>query len=108
VAMLPAETCLGAKLRAMGRFIVLAAAIAAFGCSKKKADGLAPAQDWNAEAPAMVQMGSAPANPHGTELPKGHPAIPANMAGASMEGGTVPPLPAPDPNRTMDPSHYVK
>ena len=110
------------------------AVLAIAGCSrdKKRQDGLPPAQEWKADASgAMVQMGKdlpppAPPpgmggprmgnNPHGGNDPHAGLGIdPTNPndphAGLAMGGGAADPtmgMPAPDPNRAIDPSRYVK
>ncbi len=115
-------------------FVVVGLAFAA--CSdKKKTDGLPPAQDWGADPGGLVPApGTSPhaatphgANPHaGIDMGGGgdpndpHAGVdmggdPANPhAGVDMGGGNGSPdvskmgLPAPDPNRPIDPTHHVK
>ena len=114
-------------------FVVLALSVAA--CSnKKKSEGLAPAQDWGADPGGLVPAPGSPhaANPHGANPHAGmdmggdpndpHAGVdmggggdPTNPhAGVDMGGATGSPdvskmgLPAPDPNRPIDPTHHVK
>ena len=110
----------------MGRYLAIAALLVSVGaCSKKKQDGLEPAQDWSTKGAGMAEpqpqpttphgaMGANPhgdmgANPHGDmgdgQLPAGHPDISGGAGGAAAQ---VPPLPPPDPNRKIDPTHHVK
>lgn len=108
------------------------------GCSKKSSDGLPPATEWKTDqSGAMVQMGKAtepnvppPAamasphggNPHGgmdvdptdphaglddESLPPNHPPIGGGAAGGGTDVSKLG-LPAPDPDRAIDPSRYVK
>jgi len=116
----------------------LVAALLAAGCSKKSSEGLPPAQEWSQNsAGAMVQTGPnaipPPAPPPGMGGPRmgtgGNRADPhAGLgidpvdpsadpsdphAGLDMGGGsgtdvTKLGLPAPDPNRKIDPTRYVK
>jgi uncharacterized protein involved in copper resistance len=115
------------------RVFLFACLIAATGCSrdKKTQDGLPPAAEWKADSSgAMVQMGKdlpppAPppgmakaqggGNPHGDMGSDPHAGLgidPADPhAGVNMGGGTdvaAMGLPAPDPNRPIDPTRYVK
>ncbi|MBA3455262.1 MAG: hypothetical protein H0T42_19380 [Deltaproteobacteria bacterium] len=118
----------------MRSFLFLAVILAATGCSrdKKTQDGLPPAQEWKAdETGAMVQTGKGsaqPAPPPGMQNPKGgghgapndphaglgiDPVDPhAGMGGGGAHGGSPDVgqmgLPAPDPNRPIDPTRYVK
>lgn len=120
--------------RSLTFILILAAA-----CGSKKSDGLAPAQDWNADqAAAMPPVGAQsphaqnphaaamgdPNDPHagvdmsgGGGMPMGDPNDPNNPhAGVDMTnphaGGGVDVakmgLPAPDPNRKIDPTHHIK
>jgi hypothetical protein len=123
-------------LSRMGRFVVVIVALASLAaCDKGKgeAKGLPPAKDWNAnvgDLPPVEQQGAP--DPHG-----GNPHAGMDMgggdnphAGVDMGGGDNPHagvdmggnphgasggvdvaklgLPAPDPNRKIDPSHVVK
>ncbi|HTR49491.1 MAG TPA: hypothetical protein VMJ10_02220 [Kofleriaceae bacterium] len=120
------------------RFVVAAAlvAFAAPACSKKKSsEGLPPAQEWTAEqsgadmAPAgaddeggtMKHPGPVDPNgpnPHaGMDMSNGSPGPvdpngPNPHAGMDMGGGGTDVsklgLPAPDPNRAIDPTHRVR
>jgi hypothetical protein len=110
------------------RSLLLFAVIAAVttGCSrdKKNQDGLPPAQEWKQDGTgAMVQMGKGtqPPPPPGMAPQGGNPHGMANdpHAGLGIDptdphggmGGTDVAqmgLPAPDPNRPIDPTRYVK
>ena len=109
------------------RVILIAAVLAAGasqGCSKKSNDGLPPATEWQSNnTGAMVQMGQpdpnvAPppgmasaqgANPHagmaGDDPHAGLGIDPVNGGGADVSKLG---LPAPDPNRPIDPNRYVR
>ncbi len=108
----------------MARTLTLVTVLAALaGCSKKKSEGLKPADDWNAEQAEMVPPGVGPAasphNPH-VAVGGGDPSDPhagVDMGGAA--GGADPSnphagvdmtaaMPPPDPNRPIDPTHRVK
>src|SRR6476660_9795576 len=110
------------------RWIALALVLAA-GCSDKKQSqsGLPPAQEWGADPGSP-----APANPHGAPsadmsgaMPSGHPNVaqsgqPGPVAPHAQMPAGHPPidqggtdvsklnLPAPDPNRPIDPAHHIK
>lgn len=119
----------------MGRFLAVATAVLALvACEKKKSEGLPPAQEWGANANTLpnvpapqpgvganphagmgmganphagMNMGGGGANPHGS----GDPHAGMNM-GQNPHGGGSPNvaamgLPAPDPNRKIDPNRRV-
>ena len=108
----------------------LVASLLAAGCSKKSSEGLPPAQEWSQNAGgAMVQTGPnaipppAPppgmTNPHGGGMVGGgggddpHAGLgidPAELGGGGGGGPDVTKLglPAPDPNRPIDPTRYVR
>jgi predicted small lipoprotein YifL len=109
------------------RWIAVAAALASLAaCSKKKnADGLPPANQWSADqAGAEMPAAAAPGDPHaGMDMSNPHPGPvdpdgPNPHAGMDMSnphaaggGGTDVSqlgLPAPDPDRKIDPSHHVR
>ena len=115
----------------MLRFVALALVLV--GCSEKKqGGGLPPAQEWGGGANAGEQQpephvngGPAASNPHaGMDMGGGDPANPhagLNMGGADpanphagmdMSGAGTDVsklgLPAPDPNRPIDPAHHIK
>jgi hypothetical protein len=107
-----------------------AIALVLVGCSEKKqGGGLPPAQEWGGGGTAGEDPhgGTTPANPHaGMNMNGGDPANPhagldmsgaggdpANPhAGMDMSGGGADVsklgLPAPDPNRPIDPTHHIK
>jgi hypothetical protein len=118
----------------MGRSLAVATvllAIAAAGCKDKKADGLPPAQEWSSNTNTLpAAPGTKGANPH----PGNNPHAGMNMGGAAdphagMDMAADPHagvdmgnphggaggspnvaamgLPAPDPNRKLDPNHRV-
>jgi hypothetical protein len=109
---------------------VAAAVLAIAACSKRKSEGLPPAQEWSADRagvepqaappPANPHAGMDPSNPHaGLDMGGADPSNPhAGMdmggadphAGMDMGGGDVSKLglPPPDPDRKIDPSHHVK
>jgi hypothetical protein len=113
-------------------FLIAALLTSTAACRDKKSqDGLPPAQEWKADGTgAMVPMGGAgggvpqpqPPPPPGMAMPNsGNPHAGANdphaglgidpaTAGAQGGGTDVSQLglPAPDPNRPIDPSRYVK
>ena len=101
--------------RMIRRFAVatLLAALAASACSKKKSsEGLPPAQEWNSDqgdvpAPEPDDHGGMTKHP-GPVDPNG----PNPHAGMDMGGGGTDVsklgLPAPDPNRPIDPTHHVR
>lgn len=77
------------------------------GCSDKHREGgLPPAQEWGSASGGTGQV--APKNPHAAA---GDPHAGLNphagMGGGSPDVGAMG-LPAPDPNRPIDPSHRVK
>lgn len=103
---------------AMRLFLIL---VVFAGCSDhKKQEGLPPAQEWGAEPGGMTEGTTSPhaisphgANPHaGLDMndPNGDGTDP--HAGVDMSGGGTDVaklgLPAPDPNRPIDPTHHVK
>jgi hypothetical protein len=117
----------------MGRSLALAAALVAFattGCKDKKAEGLPPAQEWSSNtntlpaAPgtnphagnnphAGMDMGGGN-NPHAGMDMSGAPDPHAGIDMSNPHGGAggspnvaAMGLPAPDPNRKMDPNHRV-
>jgi len=112
----------------MGRFLVIAAAIAALAaCKKDNNEGLPPAQEWSASTgntgPAMPgAQASGPAagnnphaqlaNPHGGQsgMPAGHPPIDQAHGGAASGSPDVSAmgLQGPDPNRKINPNNRVK
>jgi hypothetical protein len=78
----------------MGRSITLVTVIAALaGCSHKKADGLAPASDWNADRAEVVPQGTGPVpSPHVPHVAVGggdpnDPHAGVDMGGAGGAGG---------------------
>jgi hypothetical protein len=100
-------------------------AIGGIGCDKKEAGGgLPPATDWKAPAPEQAGAGSAgakgPGDPHAGRGGAADPhagldmgAAGGNPHGAGGAGGsgvdvTALGLPAPDPDRKIDTSKYVK
>lgn len=108
------------------RWLVVVLALSA--CGKKKAEGLAPAQDWNADRAEVIPPGvgptGSPHDPH-VAIGGGDPSDP--HAGVDMGGGENPHagvdmggenphagvdmskvMPPPDPNRKIDPSHHIK
>jgi hypothetical protein len=114
----------------MVRAIALLAVLA--GCGGKKTQGLAPAQDWNAEAAGAAPAaaaGPSPHNPH-VAIGGGDPNDP--HSGVDMTGGGGDPndphasvdmnnphagggvdvtkmgLPTPDPDRQIDPTHHIR
>jgi hypothetical protein len=96
------------------------------GCNKDKKDenrGLPPAKDWNAPAPGTAQGGGAQqGNPHagvpGAPQNDPHAGVPgappinphAGVPGAPQGGTDVTNLglPAPDPNRAIDPKRFLE
>ena len=116
----------------MRSILFIAVIAAAIGCSrdKKTQDGLPPAQEWKADGTgAMVQMGKGtqPTPPPGMTNPKGanspggmgndpHAGLgidPVDPRGGMGGNGGSPDvgqmgLPPLDPNRTIDPTRYVK
>jgi hypothetical protein len=121
----------------MGRSLALATALVAFasaGCKDKKAEGLPPAQEWSSNTNTLPAAPGAGANPHGGNNPHAGMDMGGGgnnpHAGMDMGGGAPDPhagvdmsnphggaggspnvaamgLPAPDPNRKMDPNHRV-
>src|SRR5690242_7504410 len=101
----------------MGRFLVVAAALTALAAckDKNKSDGLPPAQEWSANTGAMAPANPgannphAGANPHGDDgdqpgggnMPPGHPPIDNPHGGGTNVAAMG--LPAPDPNRPINP-----
>lgn len=110
----------------MRRFALIALVLCS--CKKEAPTGLAPAQDWGAAQQAPAES----ANPHAMS-PHGGGAVDPNNPHAGLglnaqgepegNGGDVDPsaadphagvdvaklgLPPPDPNRPIDPHHYVK
>ena len=90
--------------------------LAAAGCSKKSntEQGTPPGDEWGSGniqpmhggggGMAPAPMGGA--NPHASgELPPGHPDM---GGGGGGQAADLPQLPAPDPNRKMDPAHHIK
>jgi hypothetical protein len=92
------------------------------GCKKDAPTGLAPAQDWGAAQPGPAEAASPHgANPHaGMDPSNPHAGLGLNAQG-EPEGEADPSnphaggvdvaklgLPPPDPNRPIDPHHYVK
>lgn len=90
------------------------ALVCAAACSKKSDNndrGTAPADEWKGAGSAMQPMqmhggghGAGDIAP-GQQMPAGHPDI------SQMQGGQasdLPQLPAPDPDRKMDPAHHIK
>jgi len=117
----------------MGRYLAVATVLVAFaGCKDKKADGLPPAQEWSSNtntlpaAPgakganpnagnnphAGMNMGDG-ANPHaGMDMGGADPHAGVDMGNPHGGAGGSPNvaamgLPAPDPNRKLDPNHRV-
>jgi hypothetical protein len=119
---------------AMRRVLVVVAAISLAACSKKDSStGLAPAQDWGAAQTGAGMNPHAGAtagnNPHAADPDNPHAGLGLNAQGepednnadnphaglgmaTGMAGGGVDVsklgLPPPDPNRAIDPSHFVK
>jgi hypothetical protein len=113
-------------LAGMSRWIAVALALAA--CSKEKSEGLPPAKEWVDPTGATATdttrpagpHGAAPNNPHaGMDMGGGNPHAGMDMgggnphAGMDMGGGggvdvSQLNLPAPDPNRPIDPTHHVR
>ena len=110
------------------RLVVVVAALAWSGCSKKGQDGLPPATEWQASSGGTMQPGSgapkpsavAPesADPHaGLGIPPARDSAQDPHAGMDMSnphgsgGGGVDVsqlgLPPPDPNRKIDPTRRV-
>jgi len=100
------------------RLVVLIAVLAS--CSSKKAHGLQPAQDWNADRADVIPPGvgptGSPHDPH-VAIGGGDPSDP--HAGVDMNNGeeTDDPhkgvdmskvMPPPDPDRPIDPTHHIK
>jgi hypothetical protein len=110
----------------MGRFSLVVVAICSLAaCKEKQKQGLPPAQEWsadtttmpNAKAPmanphAGMAMGAAGANPHaGMDMGGGDPHAGMDIQNPHGGGGpdvTQMGLPAPDPNRKIDPANHVK
>ena len=111
----------------MGRFLVIVAALGALASckDKTKSEGLPPAQEWTASTGDMpsapkAALGNNPhagANPHGPAIPEddngeqpamppGHPPI-DNPHGGGADVAKMG-LPAPDPNRAINPNNKVK
>ncbi|MGE5185746.1 MAG: hypothetical protein ACM31C_26975 [Acidobacteriota bacterium] len=119
----------------LATILVTVAALAA--CNGKKSEGLPPAQEWSADQagalppsaptgsphsqnPHAATMGGDPNDPHaGVDMggAMGDPSDPNNPhAGVDMTnphgaGGVDVAkmgLPAPDPNRALDPTHHIK
>lgn len=91
----------------MRRFIPIA--ILAFaGCSDKHREGgLPPAKEWNSASGSGAAK--PPQNPHAATDDNPHAGLDphAGMGSGSPDVGAMG-LPAPDPNRPIDPSHRVK
>ena len=95
------------------RLAWIAALLSIAACSKKSENndrGMAPADEWKGAGSAMqpmqmhgAQHGTGDLDP-GEQMPPGHPDI-SQMGGQASD---LPQLPAPDPNRAMDPSHRIK
>ncbi len=117
-----------ARSLAVVSVLVVPVSVALAGCKDKKADGLPPAQEWNANPntatlPPAPQPGGMGANPHagmnmgnnphaGMDMGGGAPDPHAGLNMNNPHGGGGPDvtqmgLPAPDPNRKMDPNHRV-
>lgn len=107
-------------LARMGRFLVVAAALAALAACKdnSKSEGLPPAQEWSANTGNMAPATPGATNPHtgGTNphvtgeappLPPDHPPINGAVGGGSPDVAAMG-IPGPDPNRPIDPDHRVK
>lgn len=117
----------------MGRSLALFSIVAALAaCSKKKSEGLAPAQDWNADQAQALPPGVGPAgsphtphtgvgggdpdDPHaGVDMTGGggqdnpHAGVDMTGGGANPHGGVdMAAAMAPDPDRPMDPTHRIK
>lgn len=117
----------------MGRSLAVATVLVVFaaaGCKDKKAEGLPPAQEWSSGTntlPAAPGAGAARGgnNPHAGMAGAPDPHAGMNMGGAAPDphagvdmsnphggaGGSpnvaAMGLPAPDPNRKLDPNHRV-
>ncbi len=114
-------------------FISVLSVLSACSRDKKSQDGLPPAQEWKQDSTgAMVQMSpgakqpapppgmaAAGGNPHGGDPNDPHaglgidPTDPHGGMGGGGGGGGSPDvaamgLPSPDPNRSIDPTRYVK
>ncbi len=105
------------------RIALLAVLLAAAGCSKKVSNeerGMAPGDEWKTGSGNLAPMqggnpgGAMGESPHGqpgavdpnAQLPPGHPSIQPGEGGG--QAADLPQLPAPDPNRKMDPAHHIK
>jgi hypothetical protein len=109
---------------AMNRSVALSLAlIAVVGCSRKKADGLAPGSSWQADPSAMAPDDNTPLAPHGGTGPVNpHEGLDMSQVGggqgetedphAGMAGGNVDVtktgLVPPDPNRKIDTTKYIR
>jgi hypothetical protein len=118
----------------MGRSLAVATSLVAFvafaasGCKDKKAEGLPPAQEWSSNTNTLpAAPGTTGANPHagmnmgggtnphaGMDMSGGAPDPHAGIDMSNPHGGAggspnvaAMGLPAPDPNRKMDPNHRV-
>jgi hypothetical protein len=108
-------------LARMGRFLVVAAALAALASckDKSKSEGLPPAQEWSANTGDLAPAAPNAANPHaatGTNphmtgeapaLPPDHPPINGTAGGDSPDVAAMG-IPGPDPNRPINPNNRVK
>jgi len=107
----------------MGRFLVVAAALCALGAckDKSKSEGLPPAQEWAANAGGgMPPAAPGAQNPHANNphaamggggdqgnMPPGHPPIDNPHGGGGPDVASMG-IPAPDPNRAINPNNRVK
>lgn len=102
----------------MSRLLVVVALLAA--CADKEPSGLPPAKEWKAntgDLPPVQQQGVGPsmgANPHGGMGANPHAGVPGAPDMSNPHGGGGAPdvaamgLPAPDPNRKINPNNRVK
>jgi hypothetical protein len=113
----------------MGRTLTLVTIVAALAaCSRKKAEGLPPAQDWSAERAEVIPPGVGPAqggsphdphvaigagdpdDPHGGGAMAGgggadpHAGVDMSAAHAGVDMAKM----APDPDRPIDPTHHIR
>jgi len=99
--------------------------VALSSCAKKQSQGLKPADDWNVDRADVIPPGTGPmGGPHDPHVAIGAGDPDDPHAGVDMGGGETPNphqggdphagvdmskvMPAPDPNRPIDPSHHIK
>jgi len=107
----------------MKRCIAIVWVVAAVGCSNKKQDGLAPAENWSADPGTMApddQTGPLAAHSGTTGTVNPHEGLDMSQVGGDPAGGANPHgaaggvdvsklgLVAPDPNRKIDPTKYIR